>query len=158
MEIKKAEEKNFEQIANLHLYLISHLKSSNNKRYKNSNAEKERFLKKLNNYTKNHKILIIIAEEKDTTIGYAIGKINNYPKFIKYEKYGEIYEIVIDPNYQNKGIAKQLIKKLITFFQENNIKSLELTVDSNNTQAIKAWEHLGFKEQLKTMQKEIYKK
>ena len=43
-----------------------------------------------------------------------------------------------------QGIAKQLIKNSIDFAQKNNINSIQLEVDKNNSKAIQLYEKMNF--------------
>jgi ribosomal protein S18 acetylase RimI-like enzyme len=43
-----------------------------------------------------------------------------------------------------KGIGKKLMSQLIIFAEQNNIKTIKLSVDSNNTGAIALYKNFGF--------------
>ena len=63
--------------------------------------------------------------------------------FIAYKfEENEIFlsKVYLLPNFQHKGLLKQIINHLSIFKQD-----IRLTVNKNNTNAIKAYESVGFK-------------
>ncbi|MDN6161554.1 MAG: ribosomal protein S18-alanine N-acetyltransferase [Atopostipes sp.] len=58
----------------------------------------------------------------------------------------DIYMVASKKNYQRKGIAKQLLKKLITRSQKKELKNIFLEVRKSNKAAYHLYQNLGFKE------------
>ena len=56
----------------------------------------------------------------------------------------DITNIVIRKDFRGKGLSNYLIKYLICFCKNNNIKKINLEVNSNNTVAINLYEKYGF--------------
>lgn len=65
----------------------------------------------------------------------------------KMEHKGEIYNFFVLPEYQNRGWGKQLLSDLIKKIKEDykSIENINLSVVSNNKQAINLYKSLGFK-------------
>ena len=57
-----------------------------------------------------------------------------------------LLNICIAPEYQKKGYAQGLLKWLISYVKEKNIKTLYLEVRSSNHAAIHLYESMGFNE------------
>jgi len=59
---------------------------------------------------------------------------------------GAIHELVILPEYRNKGIGKALVQKAIEYFKSRGLDTAELWVGDKNTQALEFYKSLGFEE------------
>lgn len=153
--IRKADKKDSESIAKLHLELIKHLKKANPNRYVLNGKWKKSFINKLKHNLKDKDAVVFVYEKDNEIIGFGIGRIKNHPHFVKYDKFLEISEIVIAPKHQRKGIGIKIAKKMVDFFKKRGIKSAELFVDLKNKTAINAWKKLGFEEITKGMIKEF---
>lgn len=76
--------------------------------------------------------------------------IYEHDKFIGFIVYSIIYEraeiidIIIDPNYRNKGYGKELLKHTIDKIEENCCQNITLEVDKNNLKAVNLYKKLGF--------------
>ena len=56
-----------------------------------------------------------------------------------------IHSFYIDKSYRNKGIGKKFLQKVIDVLKKDNIKIIELTVDSGNEAANRLYKRTGFK-------------
>ncbi len=56
-----------------------------------------------------------------------------------------IHSFYIDKSYRNKGIGKKFLQKVIDVLKKDNIKIIELTVDSGNEAAKRLYKRTGFK-------------
>lgn len=57
---------------------------------------------------------------------------------------GEIQEFYLHPNYRNKGIGRRLIEKVISFADQNGLKSIEVTTNRKRIENVIIYENLGF--------------
>ena len=82
----------------------------------------------------------------DYTKVYAYKIDNKYVSFIVtqilYEN-AEIIDIYVMPDYRRRGIAKELMNKIIN---DKEVKNITLEVNINNKNAILMYNSLGFKE------------
>ena len=82
----------------------------------------------------------------DYTKVYAYKIDNKYVSFIVaqilYEN-AEIIDIYVIPDYRRRGIAKELMNKIIN---DKEVKNITLEVNINNKNAILMYNSLGFKE------------
>jgi len=53
------------------------------------------------------------------------------------------------------GMGKKMFDELIKWFKRNKIKHVELSVDSRNEMAVKAYQKFGFKEFMKKMRLDL---
>lgn len=84
-----------------------------------------------------------VALFKDKIIGYMSFK--NINKILKTAELG----IVLDPNYINKGLGKDILKKFLDYAKDRGFKKIILFVADYNKRAIRVYESLGFKEKYK---------
>jgi len=94
-------------------------------------------------FHRNYPDLFLVAENRTSKeiVGFVLVAITK--KFEQNDS-GLIYAIGIHPKYQNKGIGKQLVNKVIENLKKRNIKSLYLHVKETNQKAINFYSNLGF--------------
>lgn len=85
--------------------------------------------------------------EKGKVFGYLIDK-----KLVacigivisKKLKYGEIEHVLVNPNFQERGIARSLMEFIENYAKKMRVKGLRLNVRCKNDNAIGFYEHLGY--------------
>lgn len=94
--------------------------------------------------------LFLIAESEKNIVGIVhcyIQETKNHP-IKKDKKVAVLSDLYVDENYRNKGIAQQLINKVLETIKENWIvNDVVLNVFNENQEAIKLYEKSGFKKQ-----------
>ena len=66
---------------------------------------------------------------------------------------GELSRLAVSPEYQNRGIAKEMVKKGLSELKKRNYKSLHFLVNKNNLKARNCYSHFPF---VKVGECEIY--
>lgn len=56
----------------------------------------------------------------------------------------EISRLAVEPDYQNKGIAREMIKQIMDVLRERGYKSIHFMVNKNNVKALKSYSKLEF--------------
>ncbi|MDZ5253958.1 GNAT family N-acetyltransferase [Clostridium sp. LIBA-8841] len=84
-----------------------------------------------------------VAELGDKVIGLAILNGHCNPR----KKHVASITLMVDSSYQNKGVGKMLMDKLIDLGEELNIIRLELSVFRDNYKAINLYKKFGFLEE-----------
>lgn len=79
-----------------------------------------------------------VLEYNNQLIGYAIYRIA--------VKEAHLFNIAVDPQYQNKGIARQFLSFILDHMQNNTAKKVILEVRVSNAPARKLYEDFNFKE------------
>jgi len=97
-------------------------------------------------YSKNR--LILVAEENNKIIGYAVGKICSRPPVFKIRKFGQISDVFVKKNFRKLGIAKQFLQELKKWFRSKNLKHIELSVHKKNEVGKKAWTKYGLEDSM----------
>lgn len=85
-----------------------------------------------------NKYLNLKLVENGNIVGFAISQI--------VPDEATLFNIAIDPNFQGKGLGKQLLSELIKQLSAKNIATLWLEVRESNQPAQKLYDSLGFNE------------
>ena len=107
----------------------------------NKDEEEELIKEKIINRGKNQ--YWYVAEENGKVIG--LGILMNHGNLRK--KHVGVITLMVNSDYQNKGVGSLLIDKLINLSESLNIIRLELCVFRDNYKAINLYKKFGFKEE-----------
>lgn len=107
----------------------------------NKDEEEELIKEKIINRGKNQ--YWYVAEENGKVIG--LGILMNHGNLRK--KHVGVITLMVNSDYQNKGIGSLLMDKLINLSESINIIRLELCVFRDNYKAINLYKKFGFKEE-----------
>ncbi|EHK2404144.1 N-acetyltransferase family protein [Clostridium perfringens] len=107
----------------------------------NKDEEEELIKEKIINRDKNQ--YWYVAEENGKVIG--LGILMNHGNLRK--KHVGVITLMVNSDYQNKGIGSLLMDKLINLSESLNIIRLELCVFRDNYKAINLYKKFGFKEE-----------
>ena len=107
----------------------------------NKDEEEELIKEKIINKGKNQ--YWYVAEENGKVIG--LGILMNHGNLRK--KHVGVITLMVNSDYQNKGIGSLLMDKLINLSESLNIIRLELCVFRDNYKAINLYKKFGFKEE-----------
>lgn len=115
--------------------------------------------KELDKYTKDQlkdkNVKMLVAEDNGKIIGRIVGVIIKAPSYITPKKIGNIDDTFIKENYRQKGIGEKLLKELLKWFKDKNIKHIELSVDARNKIGVNAWRKFGFYDYIIEMRKDL---
>ena len=95
------------------------------------------------NYVNDNTKCILVADESDAVVGYLYGIIKKSDE-TEVNNVAILDALYIDSEYRKKGIGSALIEAFKKWCSNNNIKSIEVSVCSNNTSAKKLYEKQGF--------------
>lgn len=107
----------------------------------NKDEEEELIKEKIINRGKNQ--YWYVAEENGKVIG--LGILINHGNLRK--KHVGVITLMVNSDYQNKGVGSLLMDKLINLSESLNIIRLELCVFRDNYKAINLYKKFGFKEE-----------
>ena len=105
-------------------------------------------------YLKEEKAFVYGAYNKQELVGFIWG----YPHIFFDEKRIFINCLVVEKEYEKKGIGKKLINKINEYASKNKYDSIDLTVAPFNKNAVGFYEHIGFKSERVQMYKSIGEK
>ncbi|WP_419748823.1 N-acetyltransferase family protein [Clostridium perfringens] len=107
----------------------------------NKDEEEELIKEKIINRGKNQ--YWYVAEENGKVIG--LGILMNHGNLRR--KHVGVITLIVNSDYQNKGVGSLLMDKLINLSKSLNIIRLELCVFRDNYKAINLYKKFGFKEE-----------
>ncbi|WP_341878188.1 GNAT family N-acetyltransferase [Defluviitalea saccharophila] len=90
-------------------------------------------------------VFIYVAEVDTKIVGYIRGSIRKIPPLYDIRNEGNIEEIYIMPEYRNRGLATQLVHRIIEAFKHKEVDYIDINVDCDNEIGQKFWESIGFK-------------
>ncbi|WPM32541.1 GNAT family N-acetyltransferase [Hydrogenobacter sp. T-2] len=88
---------------------------------------------------------IWLAEEDSKVVGFVASDGNWFSKR-EGKVVGAIHELVVLPEYRNRGIGRALVQKALEYFKSRGLDMAELWVGDENKQAIDFYKNLGFEE------------
>ncbi|MFT3931003.1 MAG: GNAT family N-acetyltransferase [Spongiibacteraceae bacterium] len=106
--------------------------------------EEARFLTRL----KNESGVMLVALKGGVIIGCLTAEIHQHPQLRHSCEFG----LSVLQAYRSQGIGSALIAGLLQWSTENRIRRIELNVFSNNHDAIRLYQRLGFKEEGRKVQ------
>lgn len=87
---------------------------------------------------------VIMLYEGGKPIGYCWTKLNAEQNAARGEKKGQIHMMGVDPDYQKKGVGKEILLTGLAHLKSKGIEVVELTVDSQNHTARSIYEAVEF--------------
>lgn len=100
---------------------------------------------KIIKYSKKLRKIFYVIKSQNQVVGYSIYYIRLIPSLKGFKKKSVICSISIDRNFRRKGFGEKLLKESIQEMKLNEITSILLYVNVNNTSATKLYEKLGFR-------------
>lgn len=83
-----------------------------------------------------------VAEIGGGIVGFAIARLAYV--MIPFTELCIVHSILVDPDYQNRGIGVRLLGKLVGHCQEEGINTIRALVEEQNEELARFFERLGF--------------
>ena len=152
IEIRRATSKDLDFLHEMWKLLIKHeskidpLINKNKSYFSKAKQEYKKSLKK------NSKIFLI-AEINKIPVGYIYGWIEKTPNTYKPRLRGYVCDAFIKKKFRGKGVGTKLTNEILKVFKSKKVSWIKLTVYSKNTNSVKIWRKLGFKDRMIEMEK-----
>ncbi|MDC9620564.1 GNAT family N-acetyltransferase [Xenorhabdus sp. XENO-7] len=150
MIIRAAFVQDIDAILSLYNVLFSEMAELQPDRLKGSEQDRDLII----SYIDNNKFHLLVAEDDNGDIkGFSIAQEQNTPLFncLIPRTYGYIFDLIVSQDARSQGIGQRLLAGMKKWAQENNYSHLELTVLSQNVEAIRFYEREGYNEINKLM-------
>ena len=94
---------------------------------------------------------LLVAQDgvSDDVVGMGTGKIWLHADYVPARS-GEWIDLWVDPEHRRRGLAEQIVTRLLTFFRVNRVEFLAVNYVQANPPAERLWKKLGFKPVLMT--------
>lgn len=100
-------------------------------------------------------LLLVVDKGKGKRLGgYFVGEIGDAKQFVAPDREGHIAAAYVEPDCRGEGFSRRAIERFKKWFREEGVTSVRLSVHSQNEEAIRAWQSLGFEEYMKKMRLE----
>lgn len=106
------------------------------------------------NLVKNENVISYVAEEDHAVVGFCVMTMRNKSNMVEMRT-AYLDDMVVDSNYQRKGIAKKLFKTVEAEAKRLGAKRLDLMVWEFNKIAIELYKSLGMKPQRYIFEKNL---
>jgi ribosomal protein S18 acetylase RimI-like enzyme len=93
---------------------------------------------------KSRNSVLIVAEENERIIGFIAGNIHRRAPVFEVEMRGWITDVYVLEERRRRGVGSELVKAISSWFDQNDICYIELSVDSRNLTGIDFWDSVGF--------------
>ncbi|MDE9459991.1 GNAT family N-acetyltransferase [Xenorhabdus bovienii] len=150
MIIRAAFVQDIDAILSLYNVLFSEMAELQPDRLKGSEQDRNLII----SYIDNNKFHLLVAEDDNGDIkGFSIAQEQNTPPFncLISRTYGYIFDLIVSQDARSQGIGQRLLAGMKKWAQKNNYSHLELTVLSQNVEAIRFYEKEGYNEINKLM-------
>jgi mycothiol synthase len=94
---------------------------------------------------------IVVTCEENSINGYCWTEIIDIAMDSGHKKHGIIYMIGTDPEYRGKGLGKKVLLAGLNYLKSQGIKTVSLSVDSENKVAYELYRSMGFEERGSTL-------
>ena len=98
---------------------------------------------------------VLVAECASQIVCHCLAFITENPPVITTERYGFFQEIAVSTNYRRCGVGEELVKEMLKWFHDHNIKRIEVRVSVHNELSTAFWQKMGFNPYAERLYKEI---
>ncbi|GAA5104274.1 GNAT family N-acetyltransferase [Wohlfahrtiimonas larvae] len=100
---------------------------------------------------------LLIAKQANQTLGFIMAQEQATPSYncIAPHKFAYIFDFVVTEKARGLGIGKQLMNAMEVWAKSRDLDYIELSVLSNNTEAHKLYENIGYTDATHIMRKSL---
>jgi GNAT superfamily N-acetyltransferase len=144
IQVRAARLEDVDKLASMRLALQQHMRAHNPRLLFMSPQAIANLSQQYRLHLENPMRRIIVAEDRTgTLIGMAMGLIADRHD-LEPPRGGRIEDVWVEPDWRRQGLAKQLMDKVLAFFENNGVSTLVLDYSVGNIDAECTWKALGF--------------
>lgn len=152
IKIREAKKSELKEVADLQTKLAKHERKFDKKIKIGTKTNNVKYLKHF--VLKKCKGKIFVAFDGGKMIGYCDGWFGKTKQYT-FDKIGYVSDCFVLERYRRKGVGSRLLKELLKWLKEKNVKHVKMDVYLKNKDAYKLWKFMGFKETTISMRKVI---
>lgn len=88
--------------------------------------------------------LLLVALESDNVVGYSYSEVAAKSALDPDVTVGYIYDMAVTPQYRKKGIGREMLERIRTWFRSRNVREIELSAITRKIIDKSFWEKQGF--------------
>ncbi|MBD2302795.1 MULTISPECIES: GNAT family N-acetyltransferase [Nostocales] len=93
----------------------------------------------------NERSVFLVAEDDRQLVAFLISAIEQEIPIYRLQEYAFIYDLWVEPEHRQKGIARQMIMLCVERFEQMGIKQIRLDTAVENENARKLFASCGFR-------------
>ena len=94
---------------------------------------------------------VVLSELNGEIVGFVAGRIRTLPPYFGASTIGAISEVFVSDQHRGRGIGQRLLAFALQWFEEQQIRRIELQVVAGNPDGIRFYRQLGWHEELLQM-------
>ncbi len=142
--IRLARQDDTQRISELWLEMVNYHQQFDDMMFNASEQGAEFYQQSISNRLNDTNMRVLVAEVDGEVIGYVLGMIADIMAEVFLPiRSGFLADIYVKDSYRHQGIGKELVERLVLWFQSENIDYFEWHVSSKNTDAIEFWKSIG---------------
>jgi len=99
--------------------------------------------------------VVLVAETKGETIGYAYGEIEGYDYMSLRGPAGVLNDLIVDPAHRGRGLGRLLLDEIILRLKSRGVPRIVLSTAAKNKAAQRLFERSGFRPTMIEMTREL---
>jgi ribosomal protein S18 acetylase RimI-like enzyme len=99
--------------------------------------------------------VVLVAETKGETIGYAYGEIEGYDYMSLRGPAGVLNDLIVDPAHRGRGVGRLLLDEIISRLKSRGVPRIVLSTAAKNKAAQRLFERSGFRPTMIEMTREL---
>jgi ribosomal protein S18 acetylase RimI-like enzyme len=105
----------------------------------------QRYEKWLTRMAQNERSVFLVAEDNQQLVAFLISAVEQEIPIYRLQEYAFIYDLWVEPEYRQKGIARQMLMLCVERFEQMGIKQIRLDTAVQNENARKLFTSCGFR-------------
>ena len=102
----------------------------------------ETWLERLANSERN---VFLVTEDEEKLVGFLAATVEREIPIYRLQEYAFIHDIWVEPEYRQKGVARQMVMQAIERFEQIGVKQIRLDTAAINEAARKLFASCGFR-------------
>ncbi|MCF6193252.1 MAG: GNAT family N-acetyltransferase [Kangiellaceae bacterium] len=102
----------------------------------------------LKNMIQSDDVHVVVAEENGTIIAAGHAKLKKSRDYLAHEYHSYLGFMYVEPEYRGQGLNKVIIDELKNWSKNKGMTVCSLTVYDQNQSAIRAYQKIGFKNEI----------
>ncbi|MDF5709579.1 MAG: GNAT family N-acetyltransferase [Nostoc sp. S4] len=102
----------------------------------------EKWLKRLAN---NQRSVFLVCENQGQLVGFLVATIEQEIPIYRLQEFAFIHDIWVEPEYRQKGIARQMVMQTVESFSQMGVKQIRLDTANANEASRRLFASCGFR-------------